>query len=113
MQIELSHDGNKITVYRESSDRKYGKRESQFYYDLKKAISEKFGVDVVKKLAHKDGHLVDDNQYYIRHRKGEWCIYYEDHALRYVTEDFDAGKVTLNVYRFIEHTEGIKSEARA
>lgn len=106
MQLEIK--GRTMIVTREATDRKYGKRESLFMYDLKKAIAEKFKVDVVKKLAHKDGHLVDDYLYYIRQRKGDWGVFFDAHALRFCTEDFDAGAVRMRIHYFKEDGEKLQ-----
>lgn len=90
-------EGGIVTVVREAKDRKYGKNESLFFYDLKKAIKEQHNVDVVKKLAYKDGHLLDNLQYYIRERKGEWCILDNQHALRSCSEVYSKeGEVKLS-----------------
>lgn len=91
-----------IVVEREVTDPKFGRDESWFYYRLAKELKAK-GCDVVKKLAYKDGHLVDDYMYYLRERKGAWCVYDQQHALRSASLDFDrTGRVELTRRTLVE-----------
>lgn len=67
--------------------------ESAFYYALKKKLIE-MGYDVIKKLMWKDGHMVDDNQYYIRSRsrrvdKNSLMIVYPLHATFLLNREFN------------------------
>lgn len=95
MIVSFNAQMTRLTVEREASDPKFGKDESWFYYRVKRALKRK-GYNCIKKLAYKDGNLVDDKMYYIRERKGNWMIYDGDYALRLVTEPFDkGGSVTL------------------
>lgn len=79
-----------VTVRKETTDVKKLRTESAFLYALKNALRDK-GFDVVKKLAYKDGHLVDDYLYYIRDRKKRWYIFDALHAVRNCAEVFDRG----------------------
>lgn len=56
-----------IEVIRENGDPKIYS-ESLFLYKVKEKM-QAAGYDVIKKLMHKDGHLVADTQHYIRDRK--------------------------------------------
>lgn len=72
MKIELKK--RICVVTREEGDLKYyGIRnaagESRLLYAIKNRLIE-MGHDVIKKRMHKDGHMVDDLQQYIRTRKG-------------------------------------------
>lgn len=88
---------NSVRVLREVTDPKFGKDESWFFYRLSKALKAK-GIDCIKKLAYKDGHLVDDNQYYVRDRNGRWMLYDNAHAIRCVSSEFDStGEVVLTL----------------
>ena len=96
MLIDLTNKSY-LVVRKEVTDPKFGKRESTFFYHLCKALKAQ-GYDCIKKLAYKDGHLVDDDMYYIRDRKNRWCVWDESHALRLVSQDFDKeGIVKLRV----------------
>lgn len=84
-----------LVVRKEVTDPKFGKDESWFFHRLKVRILAT-GRDCIKKLAHKDGNLVDDNMYYVRERKGRWCIFDPQHAVRMASSDFDEkGEVSL------------------
>ncbi len=85
MKVEiLPHN---IIVTREYTDRKIYD-ESLFFYLVAKELK-KQGHDVVKKLMYKDGHMVDDKQYYIRQRKWKWAAYDTMFALRFVYEGYN------------------------
>lgn len=75
------------TVEKEPGDKKI-RTESQFFYELKKALK-KNGYDVIKKLMSKDGHLVSEGIYYIRERKGDWAIYDCDYQIRNTVEEYE------------------------
>ena len=71
------------------------------------------GHDVIKKLMWKDGHLVDDYQYYIRSRnpfeKGSFFIYQSDYAIRQIFEPWnEQGKVKLHMLFEISKKERSK-----
>ena len=92
---------NCIVVRKEVTDRKYGRKESQLYYDIKKVLIAK-GYDCIKKLAWKDGHLVDDNMYYLRDRKKRWSLSDALYSVRFLTEGFDNGE---DVYLYVNTDE--------
>jgi hypothetical protein len=95
MLIEFSK--SRILVLKEATGRKYGKKESLLYYDIKKELV-RHGYDCIKKLAWKDGHLVDNHMYYLRDRKQRWFLSDPSYALRLLSEEFDkAGLVYLYV----------------
>lgn len=79
-----------VIVRKEVTDPKFGKDESWFFYKLKQAL-QKMGKDCIKKLAYKDGHLVDDSMIYIRDRKKRWYIFDPLYSVRIVSEEFDKG----------------------
>ena len=85
---------NKFTVM-VVREKKYYK-ESQFYHDLK-VVLQGMGHDVIKKLMYKDGHLVDDNQIYLRDRKWKYCIYDGEYATRFAHEP---ERIVLNLHRW-------------
>lgn len=62
------HDGERIP------------NESLLFYRVKKVLIEQ-GHDVIKKRPDKDGHLFSA-PYYIRQRKGDWCVYDDQYAIR-------------------------------
>ena len=87
----------KLVVRKEVTDPSFGKDESWFFHRLKVRILAT-GRDCIKKKAAKDGNLVDENMYYIRERKGRWCIFDPHHAVRLVSSEFDdKGEVKLEI----------------
>ena len=71
--MKVKIEGNVCTVIREAGDPKcYGVvnavGESKLLYHVKKELN-KQGYDLIKKCMHKDGHMVDDLQQYLRARK--------------------------------------------
>lgn len=98
MLIDLTTP-NKLVVRREVTDTIRFKNESHFLHHLKKALQAR-GNDCIKKLAWKDGHLVDDYMYYIRERKFGWYVYDGDHQIRSCAAVFmKDGEVTLWIDR--------------
>lgn len=86
MKITLNIDPNTgdgtCLVEREPGDRRYrrggfgGTAESHFLHHVKQALV-KQGYDVIKKRMHRDGHMVDEFQQYLRERtvrKGKRCL---------------------------------------
>ena len=71
MKVEIK--GNACVVTREAGDPKYygvvnAAGESKLLYHVKKELN-KQGYNLIKKRMHKDGHMVDDLQQYLRARK--------------------------------------------
>ena len=97
-----------IEVFREKGDKAYygvmnAAGESNLFYAIKKYLNAR-GYDLIKKRMHKDGHMVDVMQQYIRTRKptgdpekdiyilnGMWAI---DGA----EVDYNAGSVILQLH---------------
>tara|TARA_R100001143_G_scaffold59327_1_gene57879 strand:+ start:301 stop:603 length:303 start_codon:yes stop_codon:yes gene_type:complete len=92
MFIEFKY--NKAVITKEPSDKRF-RTESALLYAVKKEL-QSMGHDVVKKLMWKDGHLVDDTQYYLRERSWKFALYDDDYALRCLHKAFNQnGQVTL------------------
>lgn len=90
MEVTIDKEKHMVTVRKEKGDpffhrTDWGLAESTFLHHVKLELI-KQGYDCIKKRMWKDGHLVDDNQQYIRDRKGEWCIYNDAWMI------FDAGE---------------------
>jgi hypothetical protein len=90
MLISIDREHHNVAVERQEGDpvfhnSKWASAESTFLYHIKKQL-QSVGYDCIKKRMWKDGHLVDDEQQYIRDRKGEWCIYNDAYAI------YDAGE---------------------
>ncbi|KKL14139.1 hypothetical protein LCGC14_2518760 [marine sediment metagenome] len=103
--MRITIQTNSITVEREKTDKKYynnfgqnswGDGESQFLHNVKKALNA-LGYDLIKKRMHKDGHLVDDKQQYLRDRKRRFCLYNDHWAINGLNEDFNNGKAILRI----------------
>ena len=88
--------------------------DSALLYAMKK-ILQRMGLDVVKKLMHKDGHLVSDDQHYLRDRKGRFLIYWGYHAVRSAYEDFNTGTVMFIsfIQASVDLAEVMKESRRA
>lgn len=93
----VSMDFGRFTVHRTPEDGKIYK-ETAFWHALKKHLNEVYGTDLVKRLMWKDGHLVDDHDYYLRDRKWGFAIIDNHSAIRAVTTPFNEdGAVTLGI----------------
>lgn len=105
MRFELTK--NSITAIREENDPKFygrvnGAGESRLLYHIKVHLNN-YGFDLIKKRMHKDGHLVDDLQQYLRTR---WersgtphvMIYSGFWMIRGAEQDWNKGKVTLVMF---------------
>lgn len=96
MKVELKE--NSCVVTRDNNEKFY--RETTLMHHVKKELIRQ-GHDVIKKRMWKDGHLVDEQQEYIRtrnkdERKGEvWCLFFEQYALRRMYEDYNNGELIL------------------
>lgn len=98
MIIELCT--NAIVIRREVSDPKY-RTDSRFLYHVKKELNRRFGMDLIKKLACKDGHLVSDFMHYLRDRKWNWCAWDSQYAIRQACTVFNDGdEVRLDIQRW-------------
>ena len=86
----VSISGRFCICVREKTDPRF-KNESHFLYHVKEELN-KQGHDLIKKRAHKDGHLVSETHQYLRSRKpkpfSNSCITIRNE--RYAIED--AGK---------------------
>ena len=71
MQVKLKE--NQCIIKRDIGDKKFkstewASAESTFLYHVKRELN-KQGYDLIKKRMYKDGHLMDDQQQYLRSRK--------------------------------------------
>lgn len=80
-----------IIVSKDVTDRRYYKDDSHLMYAIKKELQKK-GYDCIKKLAYKDGHLVDNHMHYIRDRKYRWFLFDSEYAVRSMAMAFDSGE---------------------
>lgn len=71
--------------------------ESALWHKIKLALKS-FGLDVIKRGMTKDGHMVANNVYYIRERKGKFSIHDSQYAIRDMAYDYrNEGKVILSL----------------
>ncbi len=109
MKVEIKMSGNDFgtcKVNRESGDPKfYGVRnaagESKLFHHMKAELK-KQGFNFIKKRMHKDGHMVDEMQQYLRERKADkngrrLAIYNSNWAINGAEVDFNQGEVILSV----------------
>lgn len=82
MKVMLRPGGNSVEIVREPRDPQYYS-DSALFVAIKRELQRK-GMDVIKKLMWKDGHMVSDDQYYVRsrdHRSPDsFAIYWGHHA---------------------------------
>lgn len=113
MKVELKN--NTCVVTREDGDPKFhgvvnGAGESRLLYHIKQELL-KQGHKVIKKRMHKDGHMVDDMQQYIRTVPGykpSFQIHNSNWAVEGADVDFNLGEVTLALAWDIWNEELIK-----
>ena len=85
--------GGSISVHRDGGPKIYS--ESAFWHAVKQELQRQ-GYDVIKKLMWKDGHLKDDNEYYVRSRKylpDSFMIFQDDYAIRVAYDDYNKSGV--------------------
>ncbi len=117
--MHLTWGETKLTVDREPEDLRsfrggsWGDGESQFLAHLKRAIEAEEAMlapanptySLIKKRMHKDGHMVDERQQYLRtakmHKGQPYVMIYNDHwALRSLADDWrEDGRAVLAVVR--------------
>ena len=117
--MKVTMESHRCIVEREPGDpyfsgNMYAKGESRLLYHVKKILNNQ-GYDLIKKRMHKDGHLVDEMQQYLRSRVyklGKPClaIYNGFWAIRGADVDFrENGKVVLYVTNIGREDENDKS----
>jgi hypothetical protein len=81
MEVTIYKERGIVEVKKEKGDpifyrTEWADAESTFLYRVKKEL-EKQGLDCIKKRMWKDGHMVDDQQQYIRDRNPDykWAVY--------------------------------------
>lgn len=94
--MKLTRRGLCLTVTREPTDPPIHS-ETSFWYALKKHVNTTYKQDCIKKLMSKDGHMVDDCQYYVRQRKWDYAIIDNHYALRAANTAFNLGSVDLHI----------------
>jgi hypothetical protein len=88
---------NKVWVVKEEGEKR-AKNDSQFMYRVKNELN-RMHYDTVKKLMYKDGHMVSDTVYYIRDRRGRFCVWDDQYQIRSAAERFNRdGQVHLSWY---------------
>ena len=87
--MKLWTEGCALYIKREPTDRQFYKDESRLLNHIKKELNEKHGLDLIKKLAYKDGHLISETQHILRDRKGSFCIWDASYQIRNLATDFD------------------------
>lgn len=106
--MKIKFDGEfGCVVTREPGDPRAG-TESQLLHWMKKVLNEK-GFDFIKKLMWKDGHMVSDDQHYLRARNvnrlkpGDiWAIWSTHWLIRGLHTDYNQGEVYFRVERAVE-----------
>jgi len=99
-EIKMNETGihGTCTVIKEDGDPKF-KNESQLLYHLKNLLNT-MGFSMIKKRMWKDGHLVSEEQQYLREKKKssrQLCIYNSSWQIEGVEKEFNEnGKVVLS-----------------
>lgn len=102
--MKVTLEGHGCVVQREKGDRGFygradtawGGGESNLLHHVKLKLNEQ-GYDLIKKRMHKDGHMVDDLQQYLRARNAKklkpgdvYCVHDGSYAIRDSAEDYNA-----------------------
>jgi hypothetical protein len=88
--MKLKVESRTLTVFREEGDRRYS-TESNLLYAVKKLLLDA-GIPVIKKRMWKDGHLVSEDQTYLRSPNSSFptfYIYFQSHAIREASSDWN------------------------
>ena len=97
MKVKLSKSGCTLTLLPGEKVRS----ESALFYAMRNALLAQ-GRDVIKKCPGKDGHLFSA-PWYVRDRRGRYCIFDGDYAIRDCAQDLNAARtLTLNVMGVIQ-----------
>ena len=83
-------NGNQLVVKKLIEDKRLYK-ESTVWYHIKEELN-KQGYDFIKKEMAKDGHMVDDGEYYIRSRDKSIRIYQNDYATESIVDKYNSCK---------------------
>lgn len=94
MKYEIT-DSRCIITASSSTERFYA--DTAFFYALKVAM-QAAGLDVIKRRMWKDGHMVDDCDYYIRDRKWRFCVHDADSQIRAVYTAFNDNRAVNLTY---------------
>lgn len=78
--------GSSLEILKEITDKR-PKNDSHFWFFVRNAFRSR-GVDCIKKLAYKDGHLVDNDTHYVRARNGSFYVWDRHYQIRSVARDF-------------------------
>ena len=83
-------NGNQLVVKKLIEDKRFHK-ESTVWYHIKEELN-KQGYDFIKKEMAKDGHMVDDGEYYIRSRDKSIRIYQNNYATESIVDKYNSCK---------------------
>lgn len=97
MKAELLQNNN-FRIIKEETDKKVYS-ESVLYHKIKLYLNKTWQMDLIKKLAYKDGHMVSDTAYILRDRKKAYCYFDADYAIRGLNEAFNRGECTLTYFQ--------------
>lgn len=96
MQVEL-REGTCVVTREPGDPKEY--REHTLLYHVRNVLRAQ-GHDVVKRRMQADGHLMGDETLpYLRERRWHFSIYDGSWQIRSMVDDYNAGRLVLNVYR--------------
>ena len=91
MKIEILK--NKIIIKRNNDKKIYN--ESILYFKIKEKLNKK-GFDLIKKLIHKDGHMMGGpGVYYLRDRNWNFCFIDNEYQIRSLQENYNNNEDTI------------------
>ena len=91
MKIEILK--NKIIIKRNNDKKIYN--ESILYFKIKEKLNKR-GFNLIKKLIHKDGHMMGGpRNYYLRDRKWNFCFIDYDYQIRALHENYNNNEDTI------------------
>ena len=104
MKIEFVNGRGYATIIREKEDAKIYS-DSALWHKIKKQLIV-MGYDVIKKLMHKDGNMVDSSQHYVRTKnyftgKGSgFALHFGNYMIYPMYEDWnDKGSICLEFHK--------------
>ena len=81
-----------LSIQREEREFKVYK-DSTLMYKIAKELQKRYGLDVIRKDAGKDGNLTSEGNYYIRDRKRRFAWHFGNYQLRDAYQDFNASGI--------------------
>jgi hypothetical protein len=101
MQIKLDRGKSFTIITKDPTDPRF-KTESALWYAIRNELKI-MGIDAIKKLMWKDGHMICETQHYVRTRTmdkmNDFMLHYGNYMIELMNDDFNKnGKITLECH---------------